>query len=55
MENNYNHIIIYNINKEDDNIYNDTSNDKLIECFQKLIVTMERLNELKTSISNHNI
>ena len=35
------------------NINNDTSNDKLLESFQKLIVTMERLNELNESIRNH--
>jgi hypothetical protein len=56
MDNNYNPIIVYVRNNKEDimsNINNDTSNDKLLECFQKLIVTMERMNELNTSISNH--
>lgn len=53
---NYNPIINYiRGNKEEimSNINNDTSNDKLLESFQKLIVTMERLNELNESIRNH--
>lgn len=56
MDKIYNPIISYvKDNKKDIilNINNDTSNDKLLESFQKLIETMEKLNELNISIRNN--